>query len=209
VSFPDFVFRNVYLLLLLTMASKASIRKNNLARKIKDQGFIMVSPCVRYARLGKKCVKSEGSDRCSKCVKEGRTHCVESKPSFTDAEWRRLVQAQDSIKKEEEKLLAKLIHLQKQERLLRHRANEFLAHDFKEVEELERLEEQERFEKEQLADRQREDASNAAHLANPQLAAVDDVTFSQLMDNPSFWANIDLSANNIAAQVSGSPSGSQ
>jgi hypothetical protein len=30
--------------------------------------------------------------------------------------------------------------------------NKFLAHDFKEVEELERLEEQERFEKEQLAD---------------------------------------------------------
>jgi predicted transcriptional regulator len=103
---------------------------------------------------------------------------VESKLSFTDAEWRRLVQAQDSIKEEEEKLLAKLMHLRKQERLLHHRANEFLAHDFKEVEELERLEEQERFEKEQLADRQREDASNAAHLADPQLAAVDDVTFS-------------------------------
>jgi hypothetical protein len=73
----------------------------------------MVSPCVRCAHLGKKCVKSKGSDRCSECVKEGRTHCVESKPSFTDTEWRRLVQAQDSIKEEEEKLLAKLIHLRK------------------------------------------------------------------------------------------------
>jgi hypothetical protein len=103
---------------------------------------------------------------------------VESKPSFTNVEWRRLVQAQDSIKEEEEKLLAKLMCLRKQEHLLRHHANEFLAHDFKEVEELERLEEQERFEKEQLADYQREDASNAAHLADPQLAAVDDVTFS-------------------------------
>jgi hypothetical protein len=41
--------------------------------------------------------------------------------------------------------------------------------------------------------------SNATHLADPQLATVDDVTFSQLMDDPSFWANIDLSANNIAA----------
>jgi hypothetical protein len=38
---------------------------------------------------------------------------MESKPSFTDAEWRRLVQAQDSIKEEEEKLLAKLMRLQK------------------------------------------------------------------------------------------------
>jgi hypothetical protein len=186
VSFPDFAFRNVCLLLLLTMASKASIQKNNLAQKIEDQGFIMVSPCVRCARLGKKYVKSKGSNRCSECIKEGHTHCVESKPSFTNAEWRRLVQAQDLIKEEEERLLAKLMRLRKQERLLCHRANEFLAHDFKEVEELERLEEQERFEKEQLADCQREDASNAAHLADPQLATVDDVTFSQLMDDPSF-----------------------
>jgi hypothetical protein len=38
---------------------------------------------------------------------------------------------------------------------------------------------------------------------------VDDITFSQLMDNPSFWANINLSVNNIAAQVSSSLSGSQ
>jgi hypothetical protein len=108
----------------------------------------MVSPCVCCACLGKKCVKSKGSDCCSKCVKEGHTHCVESKPSFIDTEWRRLVQAQDSIKEEEEKLLAKLMCLQKQEHLLHHHANEFLAHDFKEVKELKRLEEQERFEKE-------------------------------------------------------------
>jgi hypothetical protein len=36
---------------------------------------------------------------------------MESKLSFTDVEWRRLVQAQDLIKEEEEKLLAKLIYL--------------------------------------------------------------------------------------------------
>jgi cell shape-determining protein MreC len=78
------------------------------------------------------------------------------------------------------------MYLQKQEHLLRHHANEFLAHNFKEVKELERLEEQERFKKEQLANHQREDASNAAHLANPQLTTVDNITFSQLMDNPSF-----------------------
>jgi hypothetical protein len=190
------------------MASKASIRKNNLARKIEDQGFIMVSPCVHCACLGKKCVKSEESDRCSECVKEGRTRYIELKPSFTDAEWRRLVQAQDSIKEEEEKLLAKLMHLQKQERLLRHHANEFITHEFKEVKELERLEEQERSEREQLVNHQREDASNV-RSADPQLAAVDNITFSQLMDDPSFWVNIDLSANNIAAQVGGNPSGSQ
>jgi hypothetical protein len=73
----------------------------------------MVSPCVRCACLGKIYVKSKGSDRCSKCVKEGCTHCVDSKPSFTNVEWRCLVQAQDLIKEEEEKLLTKLMRLQK------------------------------------------------------------------------------------------------
>jgi hypothetical protein len=53
----------------------------------------MVSPYVHYAHLGKKCVKSEGSDYCSECVKEGCTHYIELKPSFTNAEWCRLVQA--------------------------------------------------------------------------------------------------------------------
>jgi hypothetical protein len=71
----------------------------------------MVSPCVRCAYLGKKCIKSKGSDHYSKCIKEGCTHCVESKPSFTNIEWRCLVQAQDLIKEEEEKLLAKLMYL--------------------------------------------------------------------------------------------------
>jgi hypothetical protein len=73
----------------------------------------MVSPCVHCAHLGKKCIKSKGSDYYSKCVKKGRTHYIESKPSFTNIEWRCLVQAQDSIKEEEEKLLTKLMHLQK------------------------------------------------------------------------------------------------
>jgi hypothetical protein len=53
----------------------------------------MVSPCVRCAHLGKKYIKSKGSDHCSECIKEGRTYYMESKPSFTDVEWCCLVQA--------------------------------------------------------------------------------------------------------------------
>jgi hypothetical protein len=37
---------------------------------------------------------------------------------------------------------------------------------------------------------------------------VDNITFSQLMDDPSFWANVNLSVNNITAQVGSSLSGS-
>jgi hypothetical protein len=53
----------------------------------------MVSPCIYYAHLGKKYVKSKESNHCSKCVKEGYTYCMELKLSFTNIEWRCLVQA--------------------------------------------------------------------------------------------------------------------
>lgn len=95
------------------MASKASVRKKSLAQKIEDQGFIMAFPCIRCARLGKEYIKSESSDRCSECVREGCSYYVESKLSFTDAEWRRLICVQNSIKEQEEELLMKLLHLQK------------------------------------------------------------------------------------------------
>jgi hypothetical protein len=46
----------------------------------------MVSPCIHCACLGKKYIKSKGSDRCSEYIKEGCTHYVELKPSFTNVE---------------------------------------------------------------------------------------------------------------------------
>ncbi|KAH2285089.1 hypothetical protein KXW82_005134, partial [Aspergillus fumigatus] len=52
--------------------------------------------------------------------------------------------------------MACMNRLRKQEKLLRQRANEFLAHEFKEIEELENLEEQEKIEEERSKDVQKE-----------------------------------------------------
>ncbi|KAJ5495611.1 hypothetical protein N7539_000727 [Penicillium diatomitis] len=56
-----------------------------------------------------------------------------SNPSFTDAEWRRL-----------------LARLRKQKRLLQKRAGDFITRDYKEVAELEELERREAKESERL-----------------------------------------------------------
>lgn len=198
------------------MASKASVQKKSLARKIEDQGFIMISSCVRCARLNKNCIKSEDSDRCSECVREGRSRCVESKPSFTDAEWRRLVAVQQKLRDEEDraneemfKIMARMNRLRKQEKLLRQRANEFLAHEFKEIEELENLEEQEKIEEERSKDVQKESVGSSVLVADSQLAAVSEgPSLTQMLRDPFFWSNLEM-PDGIVEQVGGSLSGSQ
>jgi hypothetical protein len=81
-------------------------------------------------------VKAEAFDRCSECVLKGITRCVESKPSFTDVEWRRLVAAQQKIRADElkaseelETILARINRLRRQEQLLRDKASEFISHE--------------------------------------------------------------------------------
>ncbi|KAI2786724.1 hypothetical protein POX_g09116 [Penicillium oxalicum] len=138
------------------MSSKASVRKNALTRCIEDEGFQSVIPCERCVRLKRVCIRADCSDRCGDCVRAGGgVKCMMPSPSFTDAEWRRLVKSQNQIEEEEEAILAKLLRLRKQKRLLQKRAGDFIARDFKEVAELEELErreveERERLEKERL-----------------------------------------------------------
>jgi hypothetical protein len=136
------------------MSSKSSIKKYSLARRIEDEGFVMVFPCTRCARLHKTCIKSEGSDRCSECIKTPGTKCVDSETTFSDKEWRRLVAAQSKIEEERRATLAKLLRLESQNNLLRRRAGDFIARDIKEIEELEKLEEDEAIERKRLAEEQ-------------------------------------------------------
>ncbi|BCR89217.1 uncharacterized protein ACHE_50415A [Aspergillus chevalieri] len=193
----------------VSKTKSSSVRKNELLRKISDNGFAMVFSCTRCARLGKTCVKSDDSDRCSECVKEGgRSRCVEMKPSYSDAEWRRLVRAQHSIKDEEEALLAKLLRLRKQERLLRERANEFISHEFQAIEELEELEREENrtHEEQGKFQKQGEDVECDAQLASVS----NDPSLTQMMNSPSFWENFDSAvAGGIPSPTGGNQSSSQ
>lgn len=147
----------------LTMSSKRNktVENRNLASKIERFGVVLLFPCDRCCRLDRVCVKAEGSSRCSNCVRAGNCKCIEMVNS--ESSWKRLIAAQDKIEADEEKaqqevaaLMARLSRLQKQKKLLRKRAGEFLQTDIKDVEELERLEKAEEEAKAKQAKEQQE-----------------------------------------------------
>jgi hypothetical protein len=63
--------------------------------------------------------------------------------SLSNLAWKKLLKAQNLLDKQEEATLAKLLHLRKQQNLLKKQAGKFLQTDIKDIEELERLEEEE------------------------------------------------------------------
>ena len=63
----------------------------------------MTLPCTHCARLGKSCIKTEGLNCCSECVKVTNCHCEMSEASFSDAEWRHLVRAQQKLEDDKER----------------------------------------------------------------------------------------------------------
>jgi hypothetical protein len=176
----------------LTMSSKSSIKKNRLVARIEQEGFEMVVPCTRCANLKKVCIKSEGSDRCSNCASCPGVKCVESKATFSDREWRRIVAFQDQLRAQEvavqdqiAELLARQRRIRAQENLLRKRAGDFIARDIKEIEELEELErleeEEKRKEAEQEKAKQAEQEQQeliAAMLNDPTVGDLSGVDFS-------------------------------
>ena len=208
--FPFFhVFLTMESSVTLKKKSRSAVRKDNLRRRIEEEGFVMTLPCTRCARLGKSCIKTEGSNRCSECVKATNCRCETSEASFSDAEWRRLVRAQQKLEDDEERaneemamILARLNRYKKQKKLLRRRAGDFISRDIEEIEELERLEENERRAREEQEEVQRQRDRLAAENHNIS-ATWEDPSLTQMMASPSFWENLDFSA---VGDI-GSPSG--
>ena len=117
--------------------------------------------------------------------------------SFSDAEWKCLMKAQNSLEEEEEVVLAKLLCLQKQKWLLQKHAGDFIARNIKEIKELEDLEEKECNACEEQEALQKQQEKAAAEMQ--QLAAVsEDPSLIQMLNSPSFWNDLDLSAGNLA-----------
>ena len=157
--------------------------------------------------------------------------------SFTDTEWRHLLKSQTALRKQEEELLdaqaeiiAKLMRIRKQDKLLRKRAGDFIARECEEISELEDLkrrekDELERLEKERVEQAQHNDReaessaaaehNNAALLANGQVIAAtsEDPTLTQMIasadPNFSLLDGVDFDAflRSVPQGVS-SPSGS-
>jgi len=96
------------------MSSKASVKKNNLQRRIEAEGFRSVIPCNRCVRLHHTCFRIGDSTRCSEYVRaSGSVKCVMPNPTYSDAEWRRLVKLQEEITEERRAALAKVMRLKR------------------------------------------------------------------------------------------------
>ncbi|KAJ5562685.1 hypothetical protein N7535_002869 [Penicillium sp. DV-2018c] len=145
------------------------------------------------------------------------------KSTFSDAEWRRLIKFKNSLESEEEELLAKVLRLRKQRRLLQKRAGDFIARKYEEISELEELERREaeergRLEKDRAMSGQKECVAESARAAGevpqsaslgngPILAATsEDPILTPLLNDPSSdWAGLEASLFENAAEKSPSP----
>lgn len=177
------------------MSSRKISKPEGLASRVDKFGVVLILPCDRCHRLDKVCVKAEFSSRCSSCIRAGNCRCAAMPVS--ESSWKRLVSAQDKIEADEEKareemaaLMARMNRLQKQKKLLRKRAGEFIQTDIKDVEELERLEEEEEKarEEERRKEAERQKANEAIAVMLEKLPSdpssadpFDPVLFDQLV----------------------------
>ena len=126
-----------------------------------------------------------------------------SEVSFSDTEWKYLVHAQQKLEDDEEQaneematILAHLNQYKKQKKLLCCCAGDFITCDIEEIKELERLEENEcqaHEEQETLLKQWEEVAAKMQQLA----AVSDNPSLTQIMNSPSFWSDLGLSAGDI------------
>jgi adenine-specific DNA glycosylase len=114
-----------------------------------------MSPCSLCEKTNRTCLVSEGSSRCSECVRRGQKYDVEGIPA---GDWLSLEREEERLNAEEAKAtatmiktLARLARLQKQKRLLRSRARDMLRRGLKTLDELDEAEEKERLEAEAQA----------------------------------------------------------
>ena len=93
------------------MSSSSSIKKNKLADWIKAEGFKLCFSCDCCTYLYKLYFKLLLSNHCNKCVKAGSLYYIIPESSFSNTEWKHLMKVQNSLKEEEEVVLAKLLYL--------------------------------------------------------------------------------------------------
>ena len=188
------------------MSSRVSNRLAQYQKILRD-GCVVPDPCAFCSDRGLDCIMDPKNRNCAACTRRGR-RC--EKRFHNEREWRSICDQRDKIEREiqeaEEasaRLFAKLLRLRKQQKFLKERHSKMLEHDSAVMA---RLDAEDPLSAEDLQELDRlADAQDGA-----QLAAVSDIpSFSQVMNDPSFWANVDFSAGGIAEPAGGSPSNSR
>jgi predicted RNase H-like nuclease (RuvC/YqgF family) len=176
------------------------------ADEIEKQGVPVENPCEHCLRRNLLCIMDSKSRNCAACTRRGRK-C--EKRFHSEGEWKRLNRDRDALtaqidetENQIEALFARLKSLKTRRKFLDSRGKKMLDHD---TVVMDRLNEEDPLGPQDLQelDRIANDHEAAA------LAASDNPSLSQLWNDASLWANVDFSANDIAGQVGGSPSGSR
>jgi hypothetical protein len=165
----------------MTTGSRKRKERESLTARVTFSGLVMPS-CSYCEKHDQKCIVAPDSSRCSECIRLKRKCNVEG-PSASD--WRNIDSLKERLEREAEEtaelmvtVAAKLARIQKQQRLLRIRAQDMLRRGLKSLDELDEVEAREEEEKEA----QERAAVNSAVLADPSwLEPLSDEQLNQLL----------------------------
>ena len=140
--------------------------------------------CLNCVRRNVTCVLSPNDlQRCTECVcRNLKEKCDYIGPEHPD--WVKLEQEEDRLDREEEETLSKLLHLQKQKRLIRTCGKDMLQRGLKTLDELDAAEEAERVsaKRRETADAEKRAATEASLPSAATPASSDLLAFS-----PEAW----------------------
>ncbi len=149
-----------------------------LGNRIESTGEEMVA-CSKCEKSQRRCiaVRAGGnSNRCSECCRNGKTcDVVERNKMPSASDWDSLDRQRRKLRDEKDEAMAKIIRLNKQERLLDERENKMIAAGLNSMDELDALEQLEKDEQDA-----REEAEQEAGRAQRELAATS-------VPGPSDW----------------------
>jgi hypothetical protein len=100
---------NTSFIAFVIMGFPSGVSKTSLPDHIKKSGILLLFPCKCCARLNKQCIKSIISKCYSKCTYFNYYCCT--KISLSNLAWKKLLEAQNLLDKQEEATLAKLLCL--------------------------------------------------------------------------------------------------
>jgi hypothetical protein len=151
---------------IMTNGSCKCKERESLTARVTFSGLEM-PPCSYCKKHDQKCIVAPDSSRCSEYIRLKRKCNVEG-PSASD--WRNIDSLKERLEREAEEtaelmvtVAAKLACIQKQQQLLRTRAQDMLKYGLKSLDELDEVEAKEKEEKEA----QERTAVNSAALADP------------------------------------------
>lgn len=201
-------------------------RKANRLRQYNEivrDGRVSPASCKRCLSAGSDCIMDSKNRNCAACTRVGRK-CV--REFHSESEWQKLDRERDRIDREireaEEasfqaaersarasealvQAFAKVARLRKQQNFLKERGSKMQVHD---ADLLEQLDEEDPPSSEEIAELER--MADAQDAAAQQLASTTEShSLSQILNSPSFWADVGVLSGGTPEPGPDNPSSSR